>query len=138
MTDSMKKQKYVLSSGTVEMYFDAAFNQLTKLVDKKNAVIVTDENIFSKHRSKFKNWNVITLKPGEQYKIQLTADAIIEQLIEFQADRSTTLIGVGEVSSQILQAMSHLYTCEEFDLVLFLQHCSPWWTHPSAVKMVWM
>lgn len=95
MTDSMKKQKQVLSSGTVEMYFDAAFNQLTKLVDKKNAVIVTDENIFSKHRSKFKNWNVITLKPGEQYKIQLTADAIIEQLIEFQADRSTTLIGVG-------------------------------------------
>jgi 3-dehydroquinate synthase len=65
------------------------------LVDRKNAVIVTDENIFSKHRSKFKNWNVITLKPGEQYKIQLTADAIIEQLIEFQADRSTTLIGVG-------------------------------------------
>jgi 3-dehydroquinate synthase len=95
MTDSMKKQKHVLSSGTVEMYFDAAFNQLTKLVDKKNAVIVTDENIFSKHRSKFKKWNVITLKPGEQYKIQLTADAIIEQLIEFQADRSTTLIGVG-------------------------------------------
>jgi len=35
------------------------------------------------------------LKPGEQFKIQLTADAIIEQLIEFQADRSTILIGVG-------------------------------------------
>ncbi|MEY4113744.1 MAG: hypothetical protein RLZ76_437 [Bacteroidota bacterium] len=91
----MKKIQQVLSSGTVDIYLDATFNLLTKLVDRKNAVIVTDENIFSKHRSKFKNWNVITLKPGEQYKIQLTADAIIEQLIEFQADRSTTLIGVG-------------------------------------------
>lgn len=91
----MKKQKQVLSSGTVDIYLDATFNLLTKLVDRKNAVIVTDENIFSKHKSRFKNWNVITLKPGEQYKIQLTADAIIEQLIEFQADRSTTLIGVG-------------------------------------------
>lgn len=91
----MKKQQQVLSSGTVDIYLDATFNLLTKLVDRKNAVIVTDENIFSKHRSRFKNWNVITLKPGEQYKIQLTADAIIEQLIEFQADRSTTLIGVG-------------------------------------------
>jgi len=91
----MKKIQQVLSSGKVDIYLDASFNLLTKLVDKKNAVIVTDENIFSKHRSKFKNWNVITLKPGEQYKIQLTADAIIEQLIEFQADRSTTLIGVG-------------------------------------------
>ena len=91
----MKKIQQILSSGTVDIYLDATFNLLTKLVDRKNAVIVTDENIFSKHRSKFKNWNVITLKPGEQYKIQLTADAIIEQLIEFQADRSTTLIGVG-------------------------------------------
>ncbi len=91
----MKKIQQVLSSGKVDIYLDASFNLLTKLVDKKNAVIVTDENIFSKHRAKFKNWNVITLKPGEQYKIQLTADAIIEQLIEFQADRSTTLIGVG-------------------------------------------
>ena len=91
----MKKQQQVLSSGTVDIYLDATFNLLTKLVDRKNAVIVTDENIFSKHKSRFKNWNVITLKPGEQYKIQLTADAIIEQLIEFQADRSTTLIGVG-------------------------------------------
>lgn len=91
----MKKLQQVLSSGTVDIYLDATFNLLTKLVDRKNAVIVTDENIFSKHKSRFKNWNVITLKPGEQYKIQLTADAIIEQLIEFQADRSTTLIGVG-------------------------------------------
>lgn len=91
----MKKLQQVLSSGKVDIYLDASFNLLTKLVDKKNAVIVTDENIFSKHRAKFKNWNVITLKPGEQYKTQLTADAIIEQLIEFQADRSTTLIGVG-------------------------------------------
>lgn len=91
----MKKIQQVLSSGKVDIYLDASFNLLTKLVDKKNAVIVTDENIFSKHRAKFKNWNVITLKPGEQFKIQLTADAIIEQLIEFQADRSTTLIGVG-------------------------------------------
>jgi len=95
MTDSMKKVKQILSSGTLDIYFDASFTLLTKLVDKKNAVIVTDENIFSKHRSKFKNWNVIILKPGEQFKIQLTADAIIEQLIEFQADRSTILIGVG-------------------------------------------
>jgi 3-dehydroquinate synthase len=95
MTDTMKKVKQILSSSSVDVYFNASFSLLAKLVDKKNAVIVTDENIFSKHRSLFKNWNVITLKPGEQFKIQLTADAIIEQLIEFQADRSTTLIGVG-------------------------------------------
>ena len=95
MTNSMKKIKQQFSSTAVDVYFDGSFNLLTKLVDKKNAVIITDENIFSAHKSKFRNWNVITLKPGEVFKIQLTADAIIEQLIGFQADRSTTLIGVG-------------------------------------------
>lgn len=91
----MKKVKQQFSTASVDVYFDGSFGLLSKLVDKKNAVIVTDENIFSAHRSKFRNWNVITLKPGEIFKIQLTADAVIEQLIGFQADRSTTLIGVG-------------------------------------------
>ena len=95
MINSMKKIKQQFSSASVDVYFHGSFNLLSKLVDKKNAVIITDENIFSAHRSKFRNWNVITLKPGEAFKIQLTADAIIEQLIGFQADRSTTLIGVG-------------------------------------------
>lgn len=91
----MRKVNYKFSSASVDILFDASFGHLSKLVDQKNAVIITDENIFSLHRRKFKNWNVITLKPGEEFKIQLTADAIIEQLIEFRADRSTTLIGVG-------------------------------------------
>ena len=95
MINSMRKIKQQFSSASVDVYLDGSFNLLTKLVDKKNAVIITDENIFSAHRSKFRNWNVITLKPGEVFKIQLTADAIIEQLIGFHVDRSTTLIGVG-------------------------------------------
>jgi 3-dehydroquinate synthase len=38
---------------------------------------------------------VITLKPGEQYKIQQTVDTIITQLIGFEADRQSVLVGVG-------------------------------------------
>lgn len=91
----MKKIRYTFSNAAVDVYLDSTFKQLSSLVDKKNAVIITDENVFSAHTAKFKNWNVITLKPGEAFKIQLTADSIIEQLIEFKADRKTTLIGVG-------------------------------------------
>ncbi len=91
----MKKIKQKYTNASVDIYLDSSFSQLSKLVDKKNTVIITDENIFSVHRAVFKNWNVITLKPGEAFKIQLTADAIIEQLIGFQADRATTLVGVG-------------------------------------------
>jgi 3-dehydroquinate synthase len=38
---------------------------------------------------------VITLKPGEEYKVQATVDSVISTLIAMQADRKTTLVGVG-------------------------------------------
>jgi 3-dehydroquinate synthase len=91
----MKKITYQFSTSSTDFYFDSPFDQLNRLVGKDNGVIITDENVFSKHRSKFKGWNTIVLKPGEQYKIQATVDNIIDQLLEFQADRKTILIGVG-------------------------------------------
>lgn len=91
----MIKQTIKFSSSSTNFYFEAKFSQLKQLADQKNAVIITDENIFQAHQSKFKNWNTIVLKPGEVFKVQQTADSIIHQLIELQADRTTTLIGVG-------------------------------------------
>jgi 3-dehydroquinate synthase len=35
------------------------------------------------------------LNPGEEYKVQTTVDEVIDQLIGFEADRKTFLIGVG-------------------------------------------
>lgn len=69
--------------------------QLKKLVDPRHAVIITDENIYAAHTAKFKGWDIIVLKAGEQHKIQATVDEVIGQLIEMEADRKTTLIGVG-------------------------------------------
>jgi 3-dehydroquinate synthase len=79
----------------VDYYFSGRFQQLSSITDKKNTVIVTDENVFSAHHPKFKGWNVICLKHGEAYKIQATADSVIETLIGLEADRKTTLVGVG-------------------------------------------
>ncbi|HPG31860.1 MAG TPA: hypothetical protein PLQ81_13815, partial [bacterium] len=82
------------SVGILDRYFfDADFSHLEKLVSKEQAVVITDEHIFDKHKRKFKGWNTIVLKPGEAYKIQQTVDMIIDQLIAFGADRKTTLIG---------------------------------------------
>jgi 3-dehydroquinate synthase len=64
-------------------------------VDKDNTIIITDENVYNAHSKRFKDWNSIVLKPGEEYKTQSTVDEIIEQLIEMEADRKTTLVGVG-------------------------------------------
>ncbi len=91
----MKKRSFTFSNATVSYYFDAEFSYLEKLVSKENGVIVTDENVFAFHKKKFKGWNTIVLKSGEQYKVQQTVDVVIDQLIAFGADRKTVLIGVG-------------------------------------------
>src|SRR5678815_2835973 len=91
----MKKVAYKFSNSSTVHYFDSSFSQLKNIVDQKNAIIITDENVFNQHNKKFKNWNCIVLKPGEEFKVQSTVDSIIEQLIAMEADRKTTLVGVG-------------------------------------------
>lgn len=86
---------YKFSTASTRFYFDTPFSHLKKIVNPAAAVIVTDENVFSLNEKKFKGWNTIVLKPGEGYKVQATVDMLIAQLITLQADRKTTLIGVG-------------------------------------------
>ena len=91
----MKHINYKFSNSSTAYYFGGSFSHLKKIVDQKHSVIVTDENVYQAHSKKFKGWDTIVLKAGEEYKIQATVDATIEQLIDFEADRKTTLIGVG-------------------------------------------
>lgn len=91
----MQTKSYQFSSARVNYYFDADLSQLWKKVDRDHAVLITDENIFSASSKKFKGCNTIVLKPGEEFKVQATVDAIIEQLIDYKADRKTFLVGVG-------------------------------------------
>lgn len=91
----MKAEQYKFSQKKVDYYFDGSIKNLEKLAPKKNSVIITDDHVFKAHGPRFKGWNVISLKPGEEYKIQATADAVIETLIGMRADRSTRLVGIG-------------------------------------------
>jgi 3-dehydroquinate synthase len=91
----MKKLTYKFSNSSTDYYLADGISHLKEIVDQKNAVIITDENVFSHHQKRFKNWNVIVLKPGEEFKMQATVDSVIEQLIFMEADRKTTLTGVG-------------------------------------------
>ena len=91
----MQHKKFRFSTSSVDYYFAGGFLLLKQTVNVKQAVVITDENVFQHHSKKFKGWNTIILKPGEAYKIQLTVDSVIGQLIEMGADRNTTLIGVG-------------------------------------------
>ena len=91
----MQVKKVQFSRQATTFYFDSAFGQLKKVVPQKTSVIVTDEHLAAAHPKLFKGWNTIVLKAGEEYKVQATVDSIIQQLIDLQADRTWTLVGVG-------------------------------------------
>ncbi|HEX4876072.1 MAG TPA: 3-dehydroquinate synthase [Chitinophagaceae bacterium] len=91
----MKHLNIKFSSGSTDLFFASGISHLKKITDPKATVLITDENVYSAHPKRFKGWNTIVLKPGEAFKVQSTVDAIIEQLIAMEADRKTTLVGVG-------------------------------------------
>lgn len=91
----MKQVTYKFSTSSVDYYLASGISHLKKITDPKATVLITDENVYNAHSKRFKGWNTIVLKPGEEYKVQATVDAVIEQLIEMEADRKTTLVGVG-------------------------------------------
>lgn len=91
----MKHIKYKFSTSATDFYFDGGFAQLKKITDPKATVLITDENVFNAHSKRFKGWRTIILKAGEAFKIQSTVDDLIRQLIDAEADRKTTLVGIG-------------------------------------------
>jgi 3-dehydroquinate synthase len=91
----MQKKTFRFSNSSVDYYFAGGITHLREIVDKKSTILITDENIFQHHSKRFAGWNTIVLKAGEEFKVQETADTVIEQLIEMEADRKSTLVGIG-------------------------------------------
>lgn len=91
----LNKLTYKFSNSATGYYFASGVSHLKDIIDSKHAVFITDENVYAAHEKRFRNWNTIILKPGEEYKTQATVDSIIEQLISLEADRKTTLVGIG-------------------------------------------
>lgn len=86
---------HLFSGKKVSYYFDADFSYLEQVVSREFTILLTDENIFSNHSLKFKGWKTIVIKAGEAYKQQATVDDIFKQLIAYEADRKTYLVGIG-------------------------------------------
>lgn len=86
---------YDFASGSVACFFNGKFAELEAFVEKETTVLITDSNVFAAHKEKFEGWKSIVIEPGEQNKSQATVTAVVEQLVELQADRSTGLVGVG-------------------------------------------
>lgn len=91
----MRKDLFTFSNKKVEYIFNGSFSELGVLYPSDKIVIITDENVFEHHSTKFEGFHIIKLKPGEEQKQQQTIDKIIEQLLHLQADKETVIVGVG-------------------------------------------
>jgi 3-dehydroquinate synthase len=91
----MQKKRVLFSNTAVDYHFAGGIAHLAEIVDKNSTILITDENVFGFHEKRFRNWKTIVLKAGEAYKNQDTANYVIEKLIEMEADRKSTLVGIG-------------------------------------------
>ncbi|MBI5856943.1 MAG: 3-dehydroquinate synthase [Sphingobacteriales bacterium] len=91
----MKKVSIKFANSTTDLYLAYGISHLKEITEQASTVLITDENVFNAHSKRFKGWNTIILKSGEEFKVQATVDALIEKLIEMEADRKTILVGVG-------------------------------------------
>lgn len=91
----MLTKTFRFSSASTEYYFAENFHKIEEIVDVKNSIVITDENIFKHYSTILGRFRTIVLTPGEESKTQSTVDFIISRLIEMEANRQTILIGIG-------------------------------------------
>jgi 3-dehydroquinate synthase len=88
-------QQITFPSGTVNYYFHSKVELLWELFSTRQVVLITDKNIVSLYPALFRGRNTIVLQDGEASKDYGTIVSICNRLIEFEATRSTLLIGIG-------------------------------------------
>ncbi len=91
----MRKDLVIFSNKKVEYIFNGSFSQIGEWYPKEKIVIITDQNVFEHHSTKFEGYATIKLKAGEEHKQQKTVDFIIDRLLELQADKETVIVAVG-------------------------------------------
>src|SRR5688572_8317685 len=86
---------YNIGNSITEVYLNDNFSRLESIVSKESAILLVDGNVYNLHPEKFAAWKCIVVKPGESSKQQSTINDIIGQLIAYEADRSSWLVGIG-------------------------------------------
>ncbi len=91
----MIKKDIQFVSAATQFYFDGSIDMLENLAGGRRIIVLTDDNLYSAHKRKFSRFDTIVMPAGEDYKNQQTVDEIIGQLVTYEADRQTLLIGIG-------------------------------------------
>lgn len=91
----MRIENHVFANQAVDYVFGCNFSEAVRSYVAGAHCLVTDEHVFEAHKSAFAAFDCIVLPPGEQTKSQATIDNIVRHLLERNADKDITIIGVG-------------------------------------------
>ncbi|MFM7671168.1 MAG: 3-dehydroquinate synthase [Bacteroidota bacterium] len=90
-----KSVSFRIGDQRVRFFPNERLHSISKIVGLRRTILITDQQVYRKHKQAFLPFDTIVLRAGESYKVQATIDSLVERLINLQADRSTFLIGVG-------------------------------------------
>lgn len=91
----MNVQKMKFAHKEVSLLFDASLMEELVKYPQEKIIILTDENVFAKHKNIIEKFARIIVPAGEKIKVQATVDGIIEDLLKLAADKKSILVGMG-------------------------------------------
>jgi 3-dehydroquinate synthase len=91
-------EEFIIKTGTSESKIiigESVKNLKNYLPDNKKVIIITDYNLKNNYGHFFNEFDVIEIGTGEENKTLATIDKIMGKLVEFEADRSSFIVGIG-------------------------------------------
>lgn len=91
----MQEKEYHFSGKRVAYYLGASISWLDQLSDPAKTILLVDDQVAKLHGDKLAGWKKIVIPGQESSKDIGVFQEVVNQLIAFEADRKTVLVGVG-------------------------------------------
>jgi 3-dehydroquinate synthase len=91
----MKTIEITTDTGVSKIIIGESLKNLPNYIPTGKSIIITDDNIIKHYASSFPSFPVISIGLGEKNKTLETLTLIFDKLIEYEADRSTFILGIG-------------------------------------------
>ncbi len=82
-------------SKTSQILIGEKLGNLGRYIPPGKVILITDDNVLKLYGASFPDHPVISIGMGEQNKTLETLQLIFDKLVEFEADRSTFIVGIG-------------------------------------------
>jgi len=83
------------TTGRSQILVGEKIQNLGQYIPSENLLIITDTNVAKLYKKDFPKARIIEIATGEKIKNLKTVRAIYEQLVNYEADRSSYIVGIG-------------------------------------------